>query len=342
MGKSESKAKNKIRNENNTLIVNRSSLNVVNEQINSNTSNVAVDNAKTCSSATNLSNEISFRGADIGGNLNIGASDDPNKDCSVELKQTAAVSFKCAQASSVRNDMATEMIKTMMNQMENSVSEDIMTQLDNKAAATTKTEGGLGSSSSSSDNEVTNINNYQSVTETSKNIENIVKSSVESNFSVKDAQDCMNVVNMKQGFDASGARVAGDVNMCNFKATQVASIMGECIQKSDTGNKVMETVTTAMGVKIKEDVKKSSTMKAKTVTEATAETKGMELPDISLFGGMGGMSMSLAPCVLICCCVCILICMLSLGGGTASAGMQGGMTSDAASSWDLSTYSSNK
>lgn len=355
-----SSSNSKVKNENNTTIVNKSDINILNEQLNSTSSNVATDAAKSCSSSVNMSNMIDFAGSVVEGDFNIGASSDPNQDCSVELSQDVKSTFKCVQSSNVRNDMGISMIETVMTNLENSASADALNDMDTTAgskAASGSLSFNPGGNKSAS--KVENINNYKSVTETNKNIENVVKNSVESNFSSNDAQECINKVNAAQGIDASGAYIKGSVNICNFKSDQVANIFGDCMQKSDVGNKVIQDVTRNLGITVKEDSANTVTNKAKTVAESSAEQTGV-IGDVggviesvgSAFSGLlglgalGAMAPMLSPMsILSCCCCCIILIVMMMMGGKSS-GSDSSSSSDAymdggfqyTPDYDITTY----
>lgn len=356
-----SKSKSKITNENNTKIVNRSDINILNEQINSSTSNTATEAAKSCSSSVNMTNMIDLSGTVTEGDWNIGTSSskDPNEDCAVELSQNIKSTFKCVQASSVRNDMAQKMVETVMSNLENSADASVLNDMNSAAAAAAETgsismPGGGGSSSSS---EVENINNFESITETNKNIENIVKNSVENNFSSKDAQECINKVNAAQGLDASGAVIKGNLNMCKFKSDQVADIFGECMQSSDVGNKVLNDITRDLGITIKEDSSTAVENESTSTAESTAVQKGVigEIGEVleGIFDMIGLAALApfavpIAGCCVCCCCCLILLIIMMMGRGSGggnssdgssssgSSGMQGGnlFTPD----YEITTY----
>jgi hypothetical protein len=341
-----SKSKSKIRNENNTKIVNRSDINILNEQINNSSSNTATDAAKSCSSSVIMKNMLDFSGAIIDGDFNIGGGgSNPNEDCAVELSQSVKSTFKCTQTSSVRNDMAQKMVETVMTNLENSADASVLNDMNSTAASAAETgsismPGGGGAKSSS---EVETINNFESVTETNKDIQNIVKNSVENNFSSKDAQECINKVNAAQGLDASGSMIRGSVNVCKFKSDQVADIFGECMQNSDVGNKVLNDITRDLGITIKEDSSAGVENQTVSTAESSAVQTGIigEIGDMisGIFGmfGLAAMAPILSPISVACCviCCCVILLMLMMGGSKG-----GGNSSDDSSSSGSSSGSS--
>ena len=332
MGSSESKST--IKNENNTLIVNKSDIEIVNKQLNEMSTNVAVNNAKSCSSSVNLEQVIDFSGAHIKGDFNIGTDGKGNAG-KVSLKQENVATFKCVQSTTVANEIGQNMLNDMMAKIDSSVSNEALNKM--VANADSKAETGALSfgGSSNSESNVENINNYKSITETKKKLENIVQNSISSNFTADDAQECINQVNQKQGIDGSGALIEGSVNIANFEADQVSNIFAECVQKSNVGSKITTDIANNMGVEIKEDSSTKLTNDMEGTATSSAKTTGLGL---DMFGSLGSITGSLGslglaafapiliPCILICCvCCCIasssvIPAMMKMAKGSQSGG----------------------
>jgi len=176
---------------------------------------------------------------------------------------------------------------------------------------------------SSSESNVNNINNYTSITDTKKKLENIVENSISSNFSSDDAQDCISQVNQKQGIDGSGALIKGSVNIANFEAEQVSNVFAECIQKSKVGSSITNDIINNTGITVKEDSSTKLTNDMEGAATSSAKTTGLGL---DMFGSLGSITGSLGgsfgslglgmlipfliPIVLIC-CLCCCICSSS-------------------------------
>ena len=326
MGGKGSKSSSTIRNENNTLIVNQSKINQLNEQINSTSTNSAINQSSTCSNSVNVSNMIDFSNSVIEGDFIWGDSgNDPNKECQVELSQSVASNFKCLQSTDVRNEMGISMIDTIMQNMKSSIDKDVANKMEATAAAKSEA-GALSFGTSNSKSNITNINNYKSMTNDIKNIENVVKNSVEANLTVDDAKHCINKVDQSQGLDASGAFIKGKVNICNFKSDQVANIFGECIQETKVANKITEDIAKNLDLTVEKTDTTKVASESTSTAESTSKTAGLEgmcgallamcglaalLPIIMMFG---------MPCCIMCCIACCCIFMMMGGkGGSAPA-----------------------
>ena len=339
MGGSESTTN--IKNENNTLVVNKSKLNSMSENVNQNATNVTMDAAKDCASNTDLMNEISFRGADIGGDFNISGAD---------LSQKAEVSFTCIQNSDFNNTLSNSIMQSVVNSFQNINDTDIKDKI--ATAAENASSSGFGATSGSASNtNIDNINNFESLNETEKNIHNITKNIIENNVKMSDAQKCFIDVRAKQGIDATGAKISGSVNISDFKSEQVVSNFGECMQESTMTNTVLNDVASALGIEVKDENTTAKKLDQTTDSKNTSATQGVggaigemaegigkgistalegagsllgNLPGLGLLGGLGGMggmgsSSSPSSSSLILCCCCLLVLMFA-GGGLGGMG----------------------
>lgn len=328
-----SKSKSSIRTENNTTVINKSDINLLNKSVNKAISNVVSNTKQNCSNQVSLKNVIDFSGSTIKGNLNIGSGSDSNdkNGCKVNLEQEGAFTFKCTNASEMQNAVGSKMIDTIMQKLRNSNSSDIVQKL-NAQAKTKAKKAGLDFGSSKADSKVDAINNYKQVNETEKDIQNVIKNVVTSNVTNNTVSNCINQINNKQGFNASGALIEGKVDFCNFQSKQVAKTFVNCMNKNNITNKVTNQTARSLGVDIKDDnkVKQKATSKVKTST--SAETTG-------IFGGLSASlaSLGLGPlasplisgCCFICCCIIIVIIILvvviafSAAGGDPQQAVQG-------------------
>ena len=325
MGGSKSTARSTIKNRNDTLIVNRSDINILNKQLNDLSVSVSVANAKKCSASSTLVNSINFSGMEVAGDLLIGVTKE-GKAAPVKLSQKNAVTFSCIQKSAVRNDVGNKMISSMMERLKTSASADVLNKMESMAKTKAK-QGSLSfGSSSSSESNVENITNYKSVTDTRKNLENVVKNSVENNFSSKDVQKCVSQVNLKQGLDLSGTKVGKSLVLGNFTSDQASTLYAQCVQESNVGNKVINDVAKNLGVVIQEDVKTKSVTESKSTAESTAETTGLvqdmggavsgiigavgNIFGIGLLGTMAPIIIPASSLFLCCCCILIIIMLM--------------------------------
>lgn len=314
-----SKSRSTIKTENNTLVVNRSDINILNKTVNEAVVNVVSKTNQSCANQVSLSNVIDFSGATISGDLNIGSGGE--NDCQVTLEQEGVFTFKCVNSSDLRNNVGSQIIDTVMQQLDQANSNDIVQKLENTADAKAKT-GALSLGISSSNTNVSGINRYQQVNESKKNIQNIVRSSVESNFTNENVSNCVSKIEQMQGFDASGSLIGGNVNMCNFNSKQVSNAFVECLNVNEVSNKVINDAAKALDITIKEDVQTQQTAESTTTATATAEVQGVIDAIGNVLGSIG--SAFLAPflsplssicCFLCCCCIVVIIIMMMMSAG---------------------------
>lgn len=304
-----SKSKSTITVENNTTIINRSDINILNKNLNQVTANVTKNSTQKCSNSVDVQNVIDFSNAVIEGDLNIGVLSKDNP-CKVELDTKATSNFECINASDMQNDIGSAMIDHMMNNIDNKASNEALTKM--IANADSKAETGfLGIGASSSSSNVNNINRYTQVTDNKKNLTNVMKNVIENNMTVNDVASCINEVRTKQGFDASGTLIKGKVNMCNFTSNVVVDSFGKCLNKSGTTSKITNDIAKSLGVTIKEDVESKQTTEQSGSAQSIATVSGVG----DIFASLGSAFLGpfaiplIISCSLACCC-CIVIIVL--------------------------------
>jgi len=264
MGKS--KSKTSITKELNQLTVNRSSINVVNEQMNDLSVDVTIDMAKMCSNSAVLTQLLEFEGATVGGDFVL-------KD--VELVAEMNVSFECLQSGEVRNEMGNSMAKTLMESIQTSVDSEVLAQLETDASAAAST-GLAATGSSTSKTDVKETINITSITENNKNFENIMHNAISNNFSNSEVQNCISSVNLQQGLKANGLRVGGDVLIDGFKMNAVVDAYSKCIQDTQAASKIVNQIAEEIGIEIVEEASSKSSVESTTTASSSAVVSGLD------------------------------------------------------------------
>ena len=262
---------NKIRNENNVLKVNKSSLTQVTENINEKSTNTTMEASKECAQNLDAQNIINLAGITTGGDLNIGGSGEGE---AVNLEQNVESSFHCIQDSKFANTISSSIMEEVVNQYKSIENDTIKDKI--KTAVESENTAGLGSSSffaspagSTTNTEIENISNYQSLSEDEKHIHDITKNVIASNTDMIDTQKCFADVRGKQGIDASGAHVGGDVNIKNFSSTQNVTSVTDCVQKTSMVNDVLDDIASKLGITIED----TSTLTKETDADTSVATK---------------------------------------------------------------------
>ncbi len=283
---------------NSQLFMNVDDIKVKSEQINKQISNTVVSNAKSCSADINNNQAITIKGFTTKGDFNFTANQE----------QAAALTFSCVQASTVRNSAGSEIISNMMNTLQNTVSNEALSQLD--AAAKNNASSSFGAIGNTQTNtNVNTINNYKSVTENHKDIENVLKNVVQNNFTSENVSHCISQVNNNQQVNLQEVNVGGKAVIA-IDQSQAANTMSECVQNDNVGNKILNAAIGAMGIKVQDKSTSASVMQTKSEVVAEAHMAGY-LEGISgllssVFGGLqgiisspGGIMISVVLCVVI-------------------------------------------
>ncbi len=285
----------------NKLIMSEDDIKIHSEDINNFITNTSINDYKNCSNSVNELQNITFKNIDVEGNLNIDG---------VSQKQSAAITFDCYQASTVRQEVGQEMIANMMNNLQNNVSQEILSKMNaNAKAAAESSFGAIGNVQSNTN--VNSISNYKSVTKNYKDIENVLKNNVENNFTQEMMRSCVNNVNTSQNIQFQDIKVKGNANIRAINQEQGSIVFAECIQNNNTGNKIMNAAIGMLGVKSED----TTNIVAKTIMEAETSTTahqagffesiGKAIGDIfsgitSMFSGESGMVCCICACMVIC------------------------------------------
>jgi len=326
-----SKSHNTVTHKNSTLTVSNEDIKILNEQLNQTVTNVSMEQAKDCGQTLDTKNLIDLSDSVVGGDINIGAGSN-GEDCRTNLTTKQNATFSCIQASTITNDIGQQMMEQILQKLESGYTNDALNSMEDAANQSAAAGSMAIGSDSSTSNDVNTDNTFVSKTNISKNLQNVVRNAVTSNFSAKDVQNCMDEVNAKQGIDAHGAIVGGSVNICNYSSDIVQNIYGKCVQQSDTGSKITTDLVATLGLENKDTAESSSTNVNS--TEVTQESKttgplqdlGTAFMDLGTgignaaggllsFFGLGVLGPMASPISSICCCCIIMILMFTMMGG---------------------------
>jgi len=326
-----------IKRENNMNVINQTDINLVNQNINNFTSSVAVSQAKSCSNSGINWQSISLKNVQAGEDLVI---------MDVNMLQNQTVNFSCVNKSTVRNDIGNKLVQNMVQSLETTVSPDILTQLDTVAKNKADSQA-LAFGSSNSTSQIEELNNYTVSNTTHKNIENVVKNSVEANFTSKDVQNCINQVTNHQDITVDGAVAGRDIKLQRIKMEQASNIFAQCINESEVGNNMINDIAKNLDIKIKDDVSPTIKVESKIEQENQAVATGLlqgagtalsqvlnsasgvisMIPPFSLLNGFGGMGtmmpVSASSCLSCCCCIILLAVIFFVMNGMGGSSEEG-------------------
>ena len=128
----------------NTTVVNQSSLNSLNSNVNKFIANTTLNQAKSCSASMYQNQTIDFSNSKIKGNFTLAGANQ---------SQTSTTSLDCVQLSQVENQIANGVMAEYMSALQSAYSADAQAQLNANAGASTNNQfGGFGGGSDSSVN----------------------------------------------------------------------------------------------------------------------------------------------------------------------------------------------
>jgi len=320
-----SSSKSSIEQVSENLVVNKSDLNILNEQLNSVQVSTIMKEAQSCSAAITQDQLVKSKGLKSAGKLTI----------KIAQMQKSDLSFSCVNATKVRNDIANQMASNIMQNLETTTSADILNKLGSIAAS--KAESGalvLPGAGSMSQNDIKQIVKSTNVTENKKNISTIVKNVIDNTFTVDNVKKCIAMAGQAQAVvfeDTRGEEVDFIVDQ-----QQAATLITQCVNNNDVSQNLTTGLMQVFDIKAKD----TSTVKTETQMEATSEsvskTKGLieeaggaiagliKAPFEaigSVFSGTGTIGQIVSVIILCICCIlllggAVLGIMKLMGGGS--------------------------
>lgn len=249
-----------------TAYVNTTDTKLLNKSINSFASDVVSNQAQNCSAGITQLQEIDIRGITGDGDVVIGGSDQ---------SQTSNVTFDCVQVASIKNDIGNGALTKYMDALENNFSTDALDKME--AVAATSSKNSLGGFGSSSSNSKANVDyQFKSTNTTRTNIENVVKNSIQNNLSMESIANCISSVISKQSYKLKDIESkTGSVTIGAISQTQGATLMTNCLQTADNGNKITNAVAAELGVTLDNTSSQKKTTEIKTTAVAESANEGV-------------------------------------------------------------------
>lgn len=334
MGNSKSKSESVSTNENNQTIVNKNTMDLLNEQVNEVIAKTKIDNSASCRGSINQAQALSLAGCTVGGDLNIN---------NINFKQNAeVVDFKCLQNSNVDNEMAQEILTGIMGEIQSTLDNQSLNRMTTAAETSAIADPSLfGNSTASSSSESTNKFNLQVTNDNTTSIQNIVKNAINTEFNVKDVQECVAEIAQKQEIDVSNCDVGGNLSVSDVFYDQSAQLLAECIQNKGISQKIVNSASTDLGVIIESETASKAEVDQEATATATSESGGSLFDMLGgSFGGCGNMlGTSCGSCGNLlgvesellgwCYCVCLTtLCFLSTLGAIYGLAMDPGVMGD--------------
>lgn len=336
MGGAASKAA--VEQEFETLVANKSDINILNEQLNDVQIETIMKDAQTCSAAITQDQLQRYKGIKSMGKLTF----------TIKQKQASNLTFSCLNLSKVRNDIANQMTSNIMTNLESTTDTEILNKMG--AAAAAKAEAGeqfFPWGGADTENNIKQITKTTNVTENTKNIQHIVKNAIENTFTVDNVKTCVNSVSNIQSItfeDVQGEEIDFVIDQ-----NQAATLLAECINKSDVSQDLTNGLLEFFEVSTKEEA--TTVIQTQAEAEAIAEAKktgligdlfdgitktldatiGKLLDSIGMGNVFGGMTPSLSSSSSCICCILIIVALIFVLGflgveGEGGEGVEAGVS----------------
>jgi hypothetical protein len=287
-------------NTNEQTYISETTVNLLNKTTNEAVANALIENNSLCKTNNTISQLISFKGCEFGGDINI-----------KNVKQSAmvTVNFSCLNAFRAEQDMAQSLLSKLTDELQHSVDAKSLNDMNTKAETAAQTAG-FGGGAASAHTAVINNYNLKNVSTTNSNIQNVIANSVQANFTVKSISECLAQAAIQQNVDFSNCKAAGSLNMSELEQIAGISSVVNCVNKSGTVQAVMNQAANDMSVVIKSDTKVTSDSKITNTIKTAAESLGIGggCPSCSSCPGCDASSGVTIWClVILCICCCIVI-----------------------------------
>lgn len=326
MGGGSSKSENTVTVEENTVIVNKTNMDFLNEEINNLMTETILNNAKNCSASLYNKQDFIVDGVTARGDINI---------MDINQVQQSNVNLSCIQENQTVNDVGMAAMSELYNQIDNNVSADLISQMDSQLAQESEKQSmSFDFGSSETNNEINQIRDYHINNEKDINLRNVMHNEFMNKFTQSDLQECVAKTNNSQTAEFTDlVSTDGGVNIKTISQTQAAELMNQCIQNNETTTQVITDVMKKAGyeLKVHDDTAVS--------TEATAslDAKSLQTGAISDTGGaiseaaqgigqgianiyspftemFGNMANLVAGAMCFICCICCIGVILALVG----------------------------
>jgi hypothetical protein len=296
MGASTSTLNNNMKN----FTVNKSVLDVLNQQVNEYVSNSVTTAASKCSASSSTYNETKF------GNIKVTGSGNSAK-IGVETQQDSQLSFQCIQQSIQETNIGNNIAQSIMNNLNQSVSADIMNKIVSAADASME-QGVFANPFASGSSEVNvNLSNIQ-ITDTNRKLSNLIKNSVANNVKTQDIKSCFLSVSQGISNQIGDVEIVGQENSLELyiSSKQLSKSFANCSQLTQQTSAVINAIASQLGLKVIDDTK----TKTSTESESTASTKvkatGLDGLLDSLLALLS-VPFIIGACAILCLCICCII-----------------------------------
>ena len=308
MGGSSSKSNVQQNINNNT--VNTNTVDNVNKSIMNAGVEVLVKNANTCSTAVNQNNLCKMTDVTSTGDFNYNANQ----------TNIAKVNFACVNSAEASSQMATEMVKKMMGQLNTLSNTSAGAKLN--AASSAENNSGFGGSGTSKSSTSSNVTN-KLTNDTKTVIENLYENNLKSNFTADTVNQCIGKTTQSNISDIGNIKTGGSANVECVQTNSLEQVQ-ECKQLAESLNKSFKKTAEELGFKITSENEAASETEAKAETESKNVSTGpIQEIGTAIAGILGGIfGIMMAPAIastvsffIVCLCSVIMSIVFAMMGG---------------------------
>lgn len=303
--------------------INKSDLEVLNQQVNEFVSNSVTSSAAKCSASSSTYTENQLGNIRVVGKGN-------KADIGIDTQQDSQLSLQCIQQSIQQTNIGNDIAQSIMNNLNQSVSADIMNKV--VAAADSKMEQGMFSNPFAAASSKVNVDvtNFQQ-TETNRKLSNLISNSVENNVKTEDIKTCFTDTAQGISNKVGNIDIIGQENVLelNLSSKQISKSFSTCQQLTQQTSAVTNTIATQLGLAIVDDTKTKTSTETESIAKTSVKATGLE-GVIGAIGGLFGLAALpaiISGCAIFCVCIsCILIIFALKSGGKKSAEQQSEQT----------------
>jgi hypothetical protein len=232
-----------IDNKYDTSIINKSDVETLNKSVNEYQTNTIVNQASSCSAGLSASNNLSLTGVTVGADIEIGDVDQTN---------SGTVSFDCVQKSAYSGQVTSGIASTYLSQLNNSYTTDVLDKIDSTTAAKASS-GFLSLGSANSKTKVNTDYKFTNVTDTRKNIQNVVENAIINNLNLNDTQECIATLKANNSISIVNSETVGSIKIKRINQTNATALLSKCLQEKKNANNITNSILTDLGVKVSEE-----------------------------------------------------------------------------------------
>lgn len=258
-------SKNIVKNVNNTYIINKSDIEIINKQLFETSVESTVKVCNSHASIISNINEFLMSGVKIKGDL----------DIDILQSNYAKIKFTSEIITEIINNIESEMTTQLINNIQQSVDQNILTNMLTKAEENLKE--GWGSIPKIGDNNetstsTTNNTNIQNITDIK--LSNIVEICMNISMNTENMNECINSTINKNAFTVLNADIDGSANIKLTQSNELINVT-ECITSVKIISSITNNLASLTGVEIVDDKKTTSKTDSTIEAKKVVETQGV-------------------------------------------------------------------